>query len=98
MTCSHVQQAKDVSVGDIVWTVNEQTRALRPSKVIALSKTPGNGLHSPVLTNGGFPVVDGVVTSFDRIEYVALASYALPTALALCKATNTCGLLRLSHS
>ena len=93
-----MQQAKEVTVGDLVWTLDEQTRALRPSKVLALSKAPGQGLHSPVLTHGGFPVVDGVATSFDRIEYVALASYALPAAVAICKATNTCGLLRLAHA
>ena len=92
--CSRLQKAKDVRVGDTVWAVDEQRRAIHPAKVTAISKAPGHGLHSPVLTHGGFPVVDGLVTSFDRIEYVALAAYALPAALAACKATGTCGMLR----
>ena len=33
---------------------------------------------SPVLTNGGFPVVDGVITAFDRYSSVRLAGIGLP--------------------
>lgn len=31
-----------------------------------------------LLTNGGFPIVDGFITAFDSIGRVTLASYALP--------------------
>ena len=51
------------------------------------------GLHSPVLVNGGFPVINGLVTSFDRIEMVNLAAFGLLSWLeTICKATSTCWL------
>ena len=49
---------------------------------------------SPVLTSGGFPVVDGVITSFDSIEKVTLAKHGLAPLLAACKATGTCESVR----
>ena len=52
------------------------------------------GLHSPVLTNGGFPIVDGVVTSFDSIDKVTLAKHGLAPLLKACKATGTCETVR----
>ena len=52
------------------------------------------GLHSPVLTAGHFPVVDGVVTAFDSIGKVTLASYGLPLLEVACTATGTCALVR----
>ena len=47
-----------------------------------------------MLTNGGFPVVDGVVTSFDAIEKVILAKHGLAPLIAACKATGSCDTLR----
>lgn len=54
----------------------------------------GDGLHSPVITAGHFPVIDGVVTAFDAIGKVTLASYGLPLLEAACTATGTCALVR----
>ena len=54
-----------------------------------------DGVNGGTVTpDAGASLVDGVVTAFDRIEVVSLASYALPYVLGLCKATGTCGLLR----
>ena len=64
-------------MGDVIWAVTHTGLTATPQTVVALSKTVEHGLHSPVLTNGAFPVVDGVVTSFDSISKVVLASYGL---------------------
>ena len=44
--------------------------------------------------NGGFPIVNGLVTSFDSIEKVTLAKYGLASLLKACKATGTCDKFR----
>jgi len=89
--CSRLARAKDVAIGDTVWAIAGDTAVA--SRVVAKELKIEKGLHSPVLTNGGFPVIDGVVTSFDRIEMVALSSY-LAFLLPLCKATGSCSLMR----
>ena len=86
--CIELKQAKDVSVGEKVWAVVAGKAV--GTTVTAISKAHAKGLHSPVLTHGGFPVVDGLVTSFDTIEKVNLAKYGLAPLLAACKATKTC--------
>ena len=94
--CASLVRAEDINVGDTVWTAfgATQGRRAQPAVVSRVVVTKSDGLHSPVLVAGGFPLVDGVVTAFDRIEMVSLASYALPYALGMCKATGTCELLR----
>ena len=69
--CSTLKMAKDVSIGEVVHTVAEGKTT--PTKVIGMHVAKATGLHSPVLTNGNFPVVDGFVTSFDSIDKVSLA-------------------------
>lgn len=92
--CSMLKRAKDVQVGDKIWTVAPGAKAPTMKKVTAKSSAFLQGLHSPVLTNGGFPVVDGVVTSFDDLETVTLAKNTLKYLLPVCKATGTCNLFR----
>ena len=89
--CSNLKEAKDVSVGETVWAV--QAGKATPTKITAKGVAKDSrlvGLHSPVLTSGGFPVVDGVITSFDTIEKVTLAKHGLAALIAACKATGTC--------
>ena len=86
--CSTLKKAKDVSVGETMWAVKDGKAVA--TTVTTVSKAHSNGLHSPVLTHGGFPIVDGVVTAFDSIEKVALAKHGLAPLLAACKATKTC--------
>jgi hypothetical protein len=86
--CSSLKQAKDVEVDDKVWTVVAGKAVA--TTVTAIAKAHAKGLHSPVLTNGGFPIVDGVVTSFDSIEKVRLAKFGLGPLIATCKASGTC--------
>jgi len=86
--CSTLKKAKEVVEGETVWTTGGA--ALVTKKGAAIAK----GLHSPVLTNGNFPVVDGVVTSFDTMFGVKLAEYGLKYAIPLCRATGSCLLFR----
>jgi hypothetical protein len=90
--CSTLKKAAEVAVGDAVWVVSGAAAVAQ--EVTKLTKTASKGLHSPVLKHGSFPVVNGIVTSFDSIGKVMLASYGLPLALTACEATNTCDTLR----
>jgi len=97
--CSILKQAKDVEVGELVWQVTSGVKASATS-VVKKSYAKGKGLHSPVLTNGGFPVVDGIITSFDSIGKVTLAKYGLAPLLKTCKMIGLCENLRnlFSHA
>ena len=88
MCCATLKQAKDVKLDDKVWAVVAGKAVA--TAVTAISTAHDKGLHSPVLTHGGFPVVDGLVTSFDSIEKVRLATFGLAPLLAACKATRSC--------
>ena len=90
--CATLKKAADVRVGEKVWAVKAGSAVAQA--VAKVTKKAAAGLHSPVLTSGSFPVVDGVVTSFDSIEKVTLAKYGLAPLLAACKATATCASLR----
>ena len=68
--CTILKKAKDVGVGEQVWFVAEGKAAT--TTVTSAAVTKAKGLHSPVLTKGGFPVVDGIVTAFDSIEKVTI--------------------------
>ena len=56
--------------------------------MVAISFRRDKGLYSPVLRAGRFPLVEGFVTSFDRIGAVLLASYLLPHAEPALRATG----------
>jgi hypothetical protein len=86
--CTTLKLAKDVHVGETVWVA--APGAPRPTTITAKTSTRATGLHSPVLTHGGFPVVDGLVTSFDSIEKVRLAEFGLAPLLAACKTVGKC--------
>ena len=90
--CSTLKKAKDVVLGEKVWAVEKN--ALVARTVVKMELVKDYGLHSPVLTNGGFPIVNGVVTSFDAIEKVTLAKYGLTPLLKACKAMGTCESVR----
>ena len=92
--CSMLKKAKDVEVGDQIWAVAEGSKTATMETVTAKSFAALKGLHSPVLTNGGYPVVDGIVTSFDDAQTVSLARATLKYLIPLCKATGSCGLFR----
>jgi len=90
--CSTIRKAKDVPIGATVWMVEaaELTSVLITSKEIVNAVV----LHSPVLSKGGLPIVNGFVTSFDSIEKVTIARYGLTFLLKACAVTGTCEYLR----
>lgn len=73
--CSVLKQAGDIEVGEIVYLARGIASA---TTVTEVSEAVDKGVHSPVLQHGTYPVVDGVVTSFDSKAKVGLASYGLP--------------------
>jgi hypothetical protein len=75
--CANLKQAKDIIVGETVYeaVVSAAVRATQVKKIGSVTKS---GLHSPVLSHGAMPIVNGVVTSFDSMEIVRLATYGLP--------------------
>jgi hypothetical protein len=75
--CATLVTADEVQMGDTVW-IASTTGAAVPSTVTKVAKVSKKGLHSPVMTNGHFPLVDGVVTAFDSIHMVTAAGYFLP--------------------
>jgi len=87
--CSTLKKAKDVEVGEKMWAVKDG-KAVATTVTTKTASVKASGLHSPVLVNGGFPVVDGLVTSFDSIDKVTLAKHGLAPLLTACKATGTC--------
>ena len=58
--------------------------ALAAQKVERVGATKAQGLHSPVLLAGGFPIIDSVVTSFDSLRIVQAASYTSGDRSPLC--------------
>jgi len=90
--CSTLKMAKDVSIGEVVYTVAEGKAT--STTVTGMHVAKATGLHSPVLTNGNFPVVDGFVTSFDSIDKVTLAKHGLASLVTACKMSGTCETLR----
>lgn len=90
--CTHLKQAKDVVVGDTVWVVNRNQVVAH--SVVHISFTIEQGLHNPLLTNGGFPIINTVLTSFNTMNSVTLARHSVPVLVPLCKATGTCSALR----
>ena len=92
--CSTLKSAEDVQVGETIWTMaggkaaRGGTKRALPQRLHSKTVTTADGLYSPVLVNGGFPIVDEVVTSFDSVETVHLASHSLPYLEALCTSSR----------
>jgi len=94
--CSNLKTAKDIQLGEVVHAVVDG--AVVAQTVTKKFTSSNQGLHSPVLARGTYPVVDGVVTAFDGPYSVAAASYALAPILSACKATGTCEVLKRVHA
>ena len=89
-----LKQARDVVVGDLLWRADSSSEALATLRVTEVDLTVADGLHNPLLKNGGQPLVDGVATSFNNDALVALDALAVPILEAACEATGTCTPLR----
>lgn len=86
--CSNVIQAKELVVGETIWRSSEAGE-LVAATVTGLKYVHDAGHINPLLVNGGFPVVDGVVTTFNTNAIVAFDSVAVPIVEAFCEATGT---------
>jgi hypothetical protein len=73
--CADLKQAKDIAVGETVYEAVSVSDAVRATKVKEIGTATKPGLHSPVLSHGTMPIVNGVATSFDALHNVRLASY-----------------------
>ena len=47
-----------------------------------------------MLVGGGFPLVDGLATSFDSMDKVTLSKYGLTALETACKASGTCDTIK----
>lgn len=95
--CSDIVIARSVKQGQTIW-VAAPDGSLAPQAVSEVSLTIATGLYNPLMTNGGFPVVDGVVTAFNTLEVVQFDGLVVPLAERLCSATGTCATLRRAVS
>jgi len=75
--CANLKLAQDVVVGETIFEA-VVSAAVRATQVIKIGSVIKAGLHSPVLTHGAMPIVDGIVTSFDAMHAVRLATAGLP--------------------
>ena len=76
--CADLKQAKDIAVGETVYEAVSASAAVSATQVKEIGTATKPGLHSPVLSHGTMPIVNGVATSFDALHKVRLASYGLP--------------------
>ena len=75
--CATLKTASEIELGDTMWLAST-TGAAIPAAVTKIAQVSKKGLHSPVMTHGSFPLIDGVVTAFDSIHMVTAAGYFLP--------------------
>ena len=81
--CADLKQAKDIAVGETVYEAVSSSAAVSATQVKEIGTATKPGLHSPVLSHGTMPIVNGVATSFDELHNVRLASYGLPLLKAV---------------
>ena len=99
--CSNeLKRARDLQVGMHVWVVPHSSAATfgrttvldpRSEAVVHLSKAMGRGLHNPIMMHGSYPIVDGVVTAFERPSVMRVTALVVPLVEAACEMTATCG-------
>ncbi|EOD04976.1 hypothetical protein EMIHUDRAFT_360050, partial [Emiliania huxleyi CCMP1516] len=77
-----LKQASEVAVGETIWLASPAAGTLAP--VLKITKVVADGLHSPLTKHGGWPVVDGVATSYNSAAVVARNKYLLPLVEAVC--------------
>lgn len=92
--CSEIKQMKKLDIGDTMWIRTEGKPLPVAQKVTDVKIYTGKGLHSPVLTNGGLPIVNNFVTSFDKYSSVKMARNWLPSMLGMCESFGACSLVK----
>jgi len=94
--CTRLKHANEIVPNDVIWIVDggKKPHDLERAKVVQVGTTFKDGLYSPVLLHGGFPVVNNVVTAFDSLVKVLAAKHGLRFLEAACTATDTCDTIR----
>lgn len=93
--CSTMKRAEFLKIGDSLWIVSGKTTSrAEQDDIQRIEVVHGMGLHSPVPSHGRLPIVDGVVTSYDSIDVVHMATHMLYPFLSACKSTGTCDIVR----
>lgn len=91
--CADVKRAADVVVGDTLWVVRNGDSSNAAAAAAAATAqhvtkvahgVAGAGLHNPLMSRGTYPIVNGVVTAFDRPTVMRLAALVVPAADAVC--------------
>ena len=97
--CSNVKRARELRLGDQVWTAlaGAHQRTAQPAIIVRIEAVTGEGLYSPVLVNGGLPIIDDHVTSFDSASGVAVTRSLLRYVEPLVHGTGTQALARVVH-
>lgn len=76
--CTDLKVAQDLLVGDTIWTFDSSGDRAKPQMVSSIQSIVADGLHSPILVGGGFPVVSNFVTSFGSLQDVRSAAKVYP--------------------
>jgi len=76
--CTDLKVAQDLLVGDTIWTFDSNGDRAKSQMVSSIQSIVADGLHSPILVGGGFPVVSNFVTSFGSLEDVRSAAKVYP--------------------
>jgi len=92
--CSQIKKLGELKVGDTLWAREAGKPLPVAQKIISVKDVVTDGLHSPVLTNGGLPIVNHIVTAFDTESKVRTAKTWLPPLISLCKKTGTCDMAK----
>jgi len=80
--CFNLKMAKDVVLGDHVWLT--EGHELISSEISHISLTVKEGLHNPLMKKGGFPVINGIVTSYNTARVVKRNAVLVPLVEWLC--------------
>ncbi|EOD06372.1 hypothetical protein EMIHUDRAFT_438728 [Emiliania huxleyi CCMP1516] len=79
-----LKQASEVAVGETIWLASPAAGALVQDPVLKITTVVADGLHSPLTKHGGWPIVDGVATSYNSAAVVARNKYLVPLVEAVC--------------
>ena len=95
--CSEdVVQAMDIQVGHLVWIAPLHSAAavagarLVPARVTSIDVVTDDGLHNPLLSGGGYPVVDSIVTATNCKHAQSRSRSWAPWLGWGCTLTGTC--------
>jgi hypothetical protein len=72
--CTLLVTAGNLQVGDHIWVLSEGDTIVGKQQVVSIRDVVADGLYSPILIGGGFPVVSGIVTAFGPLSDVRAAA------------------------